>query len=90
MIGGPNEAAIEGRVGAGQTDLEQVGPGLGEAVELAALDIRMMNASGDEHPERAAGLGEDRVEAGGGCQDVSFSVEGPSQVSGDGRPTGRT
>lgn len=52
------------------------------------LDVRLVHAGRDEHPERALGLGEERVEVVGGCQGVSFSVNGPSQVSGDGRPTG--
>lgn len=57
----------------GEADLEQVGAGLCDLVELTALGAGRMQSGGDEHAERAAGLGEEVLEGVGGGQEMSFS-----------------
>lgn len=60
----------------GEADLEQVGACLCDLVELTALGAGRMHSGGNEHAERAPGLGEDGVEGVGGGQKVPFSQAG--------------
>ncbi|NHI06005.1 lytic transglycosylase [Streptomyces sp. KO7888] len=68
-----DDGPVEAGVMVGEADLEQVGAGSGDLVELTALGAGRMQSGGDEHAERAAGLGEESLEGVGGGQEMSFS-----------------
>lgn len=71
----------------GEADLEQVGTCPCDLVELTALDVRWAQSGGNEHAQRAWGLGQDGAKGISGGQGVPFSAGGLSlQVSGGVRP----
>ncbi|GAA3501051.1 hypothetical protein GCM10019016_081580 [Streptomyces prasinosporus] len=74
----------------GEADLEQIGAGPSDLVELTALGAGRMQSGGNEHAERAPRLGKEGVEGVGGGQEMPFSEGGLSrQVSGGVVPAGR-
>ncbi|MFG3213550.1 hypothetical protein [Streptomyces tendae] len=56
----------------GEADLEEVGAGVGELLQVATLFARGMEAGGDEGAQRAALLGELGVQRRGGGQRMPF------------------
>lgn len=81
-VGGLDDGPVEAGVMVGEADLEQVGAGPGDLGELMALGAGRMQSGGDEHAERAAGLGEEGLEGVGGGQEMSFSGGLSRPVSG--------
>lgn len=89
-VGGLDYGPVEAGVMVGEADLEQIGAGPSDLVELTALGAGRMQSGGNEHAERAPGLGKEGVEGVGGGQEMPFSEGGLSrQVSGGVVPAGR-
>ena len=82
-VGRLDDGPVEAGVMVGEADLEQVGTGPCDLVELTVLGAGRMQSGGNEYAERASGLGEEGVEGVCGGQEVPFSASGLSpQVSG--------